>query len=104
MPGPPRFCRRAAALGGRGARFAVVSSGAGYSASMAARTRVIKVTAGREDPGRGGRALPGAAGGVAGGAGVSLGLAAEPAWLALRGRADDIVLPPPPPLADLLAS
>jgi len=40
----------------------------------------------------------------ASGVDVSLWLAAEAAWLALPGRADDIVLPHSPPMADLLAS
>ena len=71
---------------------------------MAAQTLVIKVTAGKDEPERCGQALTVAATAVASGVAVSLWLAAEAAWLALPGRADDIVLPHSPPLADLLAS
>jgi predicted peroxiredoxin len=71
---------------------------------MAARTLVIKVTAGKDDPERCGQALSVAATAVASGVTVSLWLAAEAAWLALPGRGDDIVLPHSPPLSDLLAS
>src|SRR5204862_7732109 len=88
----------------RNARFAATSPGAGYSATMAAQTLVIKVTAGKDEPGRYGQALTVAATAIASGVAVSLSLAAEAAWLALPGRADDIVLPHSPPLADLLAS
>src|SRR5262249_56782681 len=51
--------------------------------------------------GRGGRVAGRA---VAGGVGVSWWWAADASWRALPGRADDVVLPPSPPLADLLAS
>ncbi len=71
---------------------------------MAARTLVIKVTAGKDDPERCGQALSVAATAIASGVTVSLWLAAEAAWLALPGRSDDIVLPHSPPLSDLLAS
>ncbi len=71
---------------------------------MTARTLVIKVTAGKDDPERCGQALTVAATAIASGVTVSLWLAAEAAWLALPGRADDIVLPHSPPLPDLLAS
>src|SRR5215468_8357849 len=71
---------------------------------MAAHTLVIKVTAGKDEPERCGQALTVAATAIASGVDVSLWLAAEAAWLALPGRADDIVLPHSPPLADLLAS
>ncbi len=70
---------------------------------MKARTLVIKVTAGKDDPERCGQALSVAATAVASGVAVSLWLSGEAAWLALPGRADDIVLPHSPPLADLLA-
>src|SRR2546429_7202692 len=71
---------------------------------MAAHTLVIKVTAGKDEPERCGQALTVAATAIASGIAVSLWLAAEAAWLALPGRADDIVLPHSPPMADLLAS
>jgi predicted peroxiredoxin len=71
---------------------------------MADRSVVIKVTVGKDDPERCGQALTVAATAVASGVPVSLWLAAEAAWLSLPGRADDIVLPHSPPLADLLAS
>jgi predicted peroxiredoxin len=71
---------------------------------MADRSVVIKVTVGKDDPERCGQALNVAATAVASGVPVSLWLAAEASWLALPGRADDIVLPHSPPLADLLAS
>lgn len=100
----PRHAGRRGRAGGRGAGFAVVSPGAGYSATMAAQTLVIKVTAGKDEPERCGQALTVAATAMASGVAVSLWLAAEAAWLALPGRADDIVLPHSPPLADLLAS
>src|SRR2546429_9708749 len=70
---------------------------------MAAQTLVIKVTAGKDEPERCGQALTVAAAAIASGVAESLWLAAEAAWLALPGRADDIVLPHSPPLADLLA-
>jgi predicted peroxiredoxin len=100
----PRHAGRRGRAGGRSAGFAVVSPGAGYSATMAAQTLVIKVTAGKDEPERCGQALTVAATAIASGVAVSLWLAAEAAWLALPGRADDIVLPHSPPLADLLAS
>jgi predicted peroxiredoxin len=87
----------------RDARFAATGPGAGYSATMAAQTLVIKVTAGKDEPERCGQALTVAATAIASGVSVSLWLAAEAAWLALPGRAEDIVLPHSPPLADLLA-
>jgi predicted peroxiredoxin len=71
---------------------------------MADRSVVIKVTAGKDDPERCAQALNVAATAVASGVPVSLWLAAEASWLALPGRADDIVLPHSPPTADLLAS
>lgn len=100
----PRHAGHRGRAGGRNARYAVASPGAGYSATMAAQTLVIKVTAGKDEPERCGQALTVAATAIASGVAVSLWLAAEAAWLALPGRADDIVLPHSPPLADLLAS
>ena len=71
---------------------------------MAAHTLVIKLTAGKDDPERCGQALSVAATALASGLTVSLWLTAEAAWLALPGRAADIVLPHSPPLTDLLDS
>jgi predicted peroxiredoxin len=71
---------------------------------MAAHTLVIKLTAGKDDPERCGQALTVAATALASGLTVSLWLTAEAAWLALPGRAADIVLPHSPPLTDLLDS
>lgn len=71
---------------------------------MAARSLVIKVTAGADDPERCGQALTVAATAVTSGLSVSLWLAGEAAWLAVPGRADGIVLPHSPPLGDLLAT
>ena len=71
---------------------------------MAAHTLVIKVTAGKDEPERCGQALTVAATAIASGVDVSLWLTAEAAWLALPGRADDILLPHSPPMADLLAN
>jgi predicted peroxiredoxin len=70
---------------------------------MAARTLVIKVIAGKDDPERCAQALNVAATAAASGVAVSLWLAGESAWLALPGRAQDIELEHSPPLGDLLA-
>jgi predicted peroxiredoxin len=70
---------------------------------VAARTLVIKVTTGKDQPERCGQALSVAATAVASGIAVSLWLTGEAAWLALPGRAADIDLPHSPPFADLLA-
>ncbi len=69
-----------------------------------ARTLVIKVTAGKDDPERCNQAFTVAAAGVATGVSVSLWLTGEAAWFALPGRASDFALPHAAPLADLLAS
>jgi predicted peroxiredoxin len=69
---------------------------------MSARTLVIKVTAGKDDPERCGQALNVAAAAVASGVGVSLWLTGEAAWFALPGRADEVKLDHSPPLGDLL--
>src|SRR5580658_11202116 len=71
---------------------------------MPARTLVIKITAGKDEPERSGQALNVAATAVASGVAVSLWLTGEAAWFALPGRADDFSLPHAAPLADLLAS
>ena len=70
---------------------------------MAARTLVIKVTAGKDDPERCNQAFTVAAAAVASGVQVSLWLTGEAAWFALPGRAEDFSLPHAAPLADLLA-
>ena len=70
---------------------------------MAARSLVIKVTAGKDDPERCNQAFTVAAAAVASGVQVSLWLTGEAAWFALPGRAEDFSLPHAAPLADLLA-
>ena len=69
-----------------------------------ARTLVIKVTAGKDEPERCNQAFTVAATAVASGVSVSLWLTGEAAWFALPGRAADFSLPHAAPLADLLAS
>lgn len=69
---------------------------------MAARSLVVKVTAGPEAPERCNQALTVAATAVATGAEVSLWLTGESAWFALPGRAEDLRLPHATPLAELL--
>lgn len=69
-----------------------------------ARTLVIKVTAGKEEPERCNQAFNVAAAAVASGVSVSLWLTGESAWFALPGRAADFSLPHAAPLGDLLAS
>ena len=71
---------------------------------MPARTLVIKVTAGKDDPERSGQALNVAATALASGVAVSLWLTGEAAWFALPGRAAEVVLDHSPALSDLLAS
>jgi predicted peroxiredoxin len=71
---------------------------------MPARTLVIKVTAGKDEPERCGQALNVAATALASGVTVSLWLTGEAAWFALPGRADEVKLDHSPPLGDLLAS
>jgi len=71
---------------------------------MPARTLVIKVTAGKDDPERSGQALNVAATALASGVAVSLWLTGEAAWFALPGRAAEVVLDHSPPLSDLLAA
>jgi predicted peroxiredoxin len=70
---------------------------------VAARTLVIKVTAGKDDPERCNQAFTVAAAAVASGVQVSLWLTGESAWFGLPGRAEDFSLPHAAPLADLLA-
>src|ERR1700747_580104 len=69
---------------------------------MSARSLVIKITAGKEDPERCNQAFTGAAAAVASGVPTSLWLTGEASWFALPGRAEDFSLPHAPPLADLL--
>jgi predicted peroxiredoxin len=69
-----------------------------------AKTLVIKVTAGKDEPERCNQAFTVAASAVASGVPVSLWLAGESAWFALPGRASDFSLPHAAPLEDLLAS
>ncbi len=71
---------------------------------MAARTLVIKVTAGKDEPERCGQALNVAAAALASGIAVSLWLTGEAAWFALPGRAAEVTLDHSPPLANLLGS
>src|SRR6202035_5836495 len=71
---------------------------------MSERSLVIKVTAGKDDPGRCNQAFTVAATAVASGVRVSLWLTGESAWFGLPGRAADFSLPHAAPLADLLAS
>ena len=71
---------------------------------MAARSLVIKVTAGKDDPERCNQAFTVAAAAVASGVEVSLWLSGESAWFALPGRAEDFSLPHAAPLADLLVT
>lgn len=70
---------------------------------MAARSLVVKVTAGKDDPERCNQAFTVAAAAVASGLEVSLWLTGESAWFAIPGRAEDFTLPHAAPLADLLA-
>jgi len=70
---------------------------------MAARSLVIKVTAGKDDPERCNQAFTVAATAVASGITVSLWLTGESAWFSLPGRAADFTLPQAAPLADLLS-
>jgi predicted peroxiredoxin len=69
-----------------------------------ARTLVIKVTAGKDDPERCNQAFTVAAAAVASGVQVSLWLTGEAAWFSVPGRAADFSLPHAAPLTDLLAS
>src|SRR6202522_13930 len=70
---------------------------------MSARSLVIKVTAGKDDPERCNQAFTVASTAVASGVTVSLWLTGESAWFGLPGRAADFSLPHAAPLAHLLA-
>lgn len=69
-----------------------------------ARTLVVKVTAGKDEPERCNQAFTVAATAAASGAAVSLWLTGEAAWFGLPGRAGDFSLPHAAPLKDLLDS
>lgn len=67
-----------------------------------ARTLVVKVTAGTDDPERCNQGFTVAAAGVAAGAEVSLWLTGDAAWFGVPGRAEGFELELATPLADLL--
>jgi len=69
---------------------------------MTARSLVIKITAGKDDPERCSQAFSVAATAIASGVPASLWLTGEAAWFALPGRAADFTLPHAPPLEELL--
>jgi predicted peroxiredoxin len=69
-----------------------------------ARSLVLKVTAGADEPERCSQAFTVAATAVAAGVPTSLWLTGESAWFALPGRAEEFVLAEAAPLADLLAA
>ncbi len=69
-----------------------------------ARSLVVKVTCGGEDPERCNQAFTVAATALTSGAAVSLWLTGEAAWFAVPGRAEEFSLPHAAPLADLLAA
>lgn len=66
-----------------------------------ARTLVVKLTAGVEDPERVSQAFTVATTAVASGVPVSLWLTGEASWLAVPGRAESFTLPYAAPLAEL---
>lgn len=69
-----------------------------------ARSLVVKVTAGTDDPERCSQAFTVAATAAASGVDVSLWLTGEAAWFAVPGRAEQLELPHSAPLADLLTA
>ncbi|GAA4530142.1 MULTISPECIES: DsrE family protein [Nonomuraea] len=69
-----------------------------------ARSLVIKVTAGADDPERCNQAFTVAAAALASGVPVSVWLTGESAWFALPGRAEKFELPHAVPLAELLGA
>jgi predicted peroxiredoxin len=69
-----------------------------------ARTLVIKLTAGADEPERANQAVTVAATAIASGAEVSLWLTGEAVWFAVPGRAVEVVLPHAAPFADLLVA
>lgn len=70
---------------------------------MAARSLIVKVTAGKDDPERCNQAFTVAATAAASGVRTSLWLTGEASWFALPGRAEEFSIPHSPPLSDLLA-
>lgn len=68
-----------------------------------ARSLVVKVTAGADEPERCNQGFTVAAAGVAAGAEVSLWLTGDAAWLGVPGRAEGFELELATPLADLLS-
>lgn len=66
------------------------------------RALIVKTTAGADRPEACNQAFTVAAAAVAAGARVSLWLTGEASWLAVPGRAAELVLPHATPLADLL--
>jgi predicted peroxiredoxin len=68
-----------------------------------ARSLVLKVTAGKNDPERCNQAFNVAAAAAASGVPLSVWLTGEASWLALPGECPDLGLPHAPPLEDLLA-
>lgn len=71
---------------------------------MAARSLVVKATAGADAPERCSQAFTVAAVAAAAGVDVSLWLTGESSWFALPGRAETFELPHASPLPDLLAA
>ena len=71
---------------------------------MAARSLVVKVTVGKDEPERCNQALTVAATAVASGVHVSLWLTGEASWFALPDGCPDLNLPHATPLADLLVT
>ncbi|HEY3686379.1 MAG TPA: DsrE family protein [Streptosporangiaceae bacterium] len=69
-----------------------------------ARSLVIKVTAGADDPERCNQAFTVAAAAIASGVDVSLWLTGESSWFAVPGRAEEFRLPHAAPLEDLIAA
>ncbi len=67
------------------------------------RRLIIKLTAGLDAPERANQALTVAAAAVAAGVDVSLWLTGEAAWLAVPGRAEELVLEYASPAPDLIA-
>lgn len=66
-----------------------------------ARSLVLKLTAGAEEPERANQAFTVAGAAVAAGAEVSLWLTGEAVWFAVPGRAESFTLPLATPLAEL---
>ncbi len=69
-----------------------------------ARSLVLKVTVGKNDPERCNQAFNVAAAAAASGVPLSVWLTGEASWLALPGECPDLALPHATPLEDLLAT